>query len=167
MVRRARRHRRLCCCSSYTGHSAPGHSAPGQRKGRRWPAPGFLRPRLRRTGSAEGVNSCRQRLSARRLTILGASRRRIRGPPGAPTPRGALAELDFAPRCPVTHSLCPSNLAAPPASAQRRPPLRALPRWPPPARPRRRGLIGYRRRRGPFCPSWPGPCLSRTLPKPS
>lgn len=47
---------------------------------------GFLRPRPRRAGSSTGASSCRQRLSARRLTILGASRYRARGSPDAPGP---------------------------------------------------------------------------------
>lgn len=131
-VRRAgrRARRRLCCgccCSSATGHSAP-----AQREGRRRPAPEFLRPRPRRAGSAAGASSCRQRLSARRLTIPGPSRRR--SPPGGPSPRGALAELGSTPRRPITHSLWPSNLAAPPATlaAPGWPLLWPLPRWPDP-----------------------------------
>lgn len=51
-----------------------GLNGPGRQEepGRRTPAPGVLRPRPRRAGSAEGARSCRQRLSARLLAILGA-----------------------------------------------------------------------------------------------
>lgn len=78
---RARFVRCLCCSST------PGHSAPTQREWPQRPVLGCLRLRPRRAGSCGGVSSCRQRLSTRRLTIFGASRRLARGPAGDPRPR--------------------------------------------------------------------------------
>lgn len=61
------------------GSSGAGHSTAGWWEGPRRPVPAFLR--LRRAGSADDASSCRQRLSARRLGILGVSRRLDRAGP--------------------------------------------------------------------------------------
>lgn len=149
---------------------------------------GPQRPRTQRPSAAEGATVAgarvppppapQRRLRRRRKQLQAAPQRSPpHHPGGEPAPHPRPTGRPNAARGPGRarfrstlpgHSLCPSNLAAPPASAPRRPPLRPLPRWPPtPPRPRRRGLVGYRRRCGTFCPSWPGPCLSRTLRKPS
>lgn len=66
-----------------------GQRVPEPRAIPRRPPPALLRPRPRRSSSAEGAKSCTQRLSARRLAISGAGRG-PRPPQPSHTPRHPL-----------------------------------------------------------------------------